>query len=493
MDAREPAGTTTAEGEEGNFLSFAVGGETCAVDLGAVREIIRVPPIVGVPLSPPAVAGLLNLRGHVLPVVDARRALGFPGEAPGEQARVVVLHRGALYGLLVDRVSGVIAGEPEPLQGAREGGRDFLSGTLHAGERVVMILDPERLGAGQIQSPAGEDGSLAGTALESPAGEGGEDEGYRYLTFLVAGQEYGLPVESVREIGRLPAELGRVPKAASHLLGIAPLRGRLVPLVDLPALLGLPGEAPDGRRRVLVLGTGTGVPVGLVVDGVKEVLHADREPEALPALWERPEDAELQGMLSLDGGKRLVAVLAPGRLLQAALPELEEEGITMAEEQPGPAAGAEDSEILVVFYLGSQEFGVPVEAVREILRVPEQLSRVPGAEDFVEGMVNLRGRVLPVLDQRRRLGLEKAERSHRQRILVVERAGGTAGFAVDGVRDVLAVPRPALGPAPAMNDDRSRVVGRVANLADQGRLILVLDPEELLRGTEAPATGETAP
>ena len=69
------------------------------------------------------------------------------------------------------------------------------------------------------------------------------------------------------------------------------------------------------------------------------------------------------------------------------------------------ASTVQDDLQLVIFRLGAEEFGVPIMAVQEIVRVPEQLTKVPRTPAFVEGVINLRGAVLPVIDQRSRLGL----------------------------------------------------------------------------------------
>src|SRR5690606_13825389 len=108
---------------------------------------------------------------------------------------------------------------------------------------------------------------------------------------------------------------------------------------------------------------------------------------------------------------------------------------TMAE----PAAQDEDEqEEFVVFRLAGEEYGVPIGQVDEVLRLPEEPTRVPRAPDFLEGVMNLRGTVLPIIDQRRRFGLPATPRTGRERIMVHTLEGGVrAGFIVDGVTQVL--------------------------------------------------------
>lgn len=144
----------------------------------------------------------------------------------------------------------------------------------------------------------------------------------------------------------------------------------------------------------------------------------------------------------------------------------------------------EDEEQVVVFRLGSEEFGVPIAAVQEIVRVPETLTRVPRAPAFVEGVINLRGAVLPVMDQRRRLGLADADRNDRQRIMVYLLNGIRMGFIVDAVSEVLKIPRHLIEASPRLSGEQQRILGRVANIEKQKRMIMLVDPSALVSGTE---------
>jgi len=125
--------------------------------------------------------------------------------------------------------------------------------------------------------------------------------------------------------------------------------------------------------------------------------------------------------------------------------------------------------------------------VQEIVRVPETLTRVPKAPAFVEGVINLRGTVLPVIDQRGRFGLEAVERNDRQRIMVYLLHGVRTGFIVDVVAEVLKISRSTVSPAPALSEDQARLVRNVANLEKAKRLVMLIDPEQLLEGQEIQA------
>ena len=133
---------------------------------------------------------------------------------------------------------------------------------------------------------------------------------------------------------------------------------------------------------------------------------------------------------------------------------------------------------LVVFDLASEHYGVDISDVREIMRM-QNITKVPGAMSYVEGVINLRGKVLPVLDLRKRLGLKVAEQTEESRIVVVDIADGEVGVIVDAVTEVLRVPNASIEPPSSMvAQGNSDYLRGIAKLTD--RLIILLDLNKLL-------------
>lgn len=136
------------------FLTFTLGSETFAVPVAQAREILDYVPLTRVPQLPAFVAGVLNLRGRVVPVIDLRERFGIAGEAQTRETCIIVLEveiDGVLseIGALVDGVQEVVALdagdiEPPPRFGLGLGG-DLLAGLGKRGGRFVIILRPEHL------------------------------------------------------------------------------------------------------------------------------------------------------------------------------------------------------------------------------------------------------------------------------------------------------------------------------------------------------------
>ena len=133
---------------------------------------------------------------------------------------------------------------------------------------------------------------------------------------------------------------------------------------------------------------------------------------------------------------------------------------------------------IVGFRVGRETYGVPITALHEIVRVPE-ITAVPDAPDYVEGVINLRGKIVSVLDLRKRLGEAAIAPSKRNRILVVEHRGRLCGLIVDSASDVLKIPVADIDPSPT--DFVEGGLNCVTGLGKyQGRLIVLLDIAKVL-------------
>jgi len=229
-----------------------------------------------------------------------------------------------------------------------------------------------------------------------------------------------------------------------------------------------------------------------VVDAVSEVLRVSKSGvDPLPALLAREGNlAEITSICRLDNGKRMVSIVTARNLfghsvIKEALSAMNEGEAEDSRQQAKEVDdNMDDDEQVVIFRLDKEEFGAPIASVQEIVRIPEELIRVPQAPSFVEGVINLRGTVLPVIDLRLRLGLEQVERSDRQRIMVFLISDVRTGFIVDQVAEVLRIPKAAIEPAPQLSAEQGMLLSRMANLEKQKRMVQLLDPPHLMKRNE---------
>jgi purine-binding chemotaxis protein CheW len=491
--ADESASTTQ------QFVTFLSGDEVFAADMAPVKEIIRVPEVVRVPLAPSALEGLANLRGKVLPIISLRRLFGFPDVAHDDASRALIVDVGQPIGFVVDRVSSVVGVDSNQIEDVGDlrttVNTEVLSNLIRdvGGHAMVMVLDFAKLIERDFSKIAALSKSTAASSVEETSAQTDEEDSsdeLQLVSFDVDGQEYAIAIEDVQEIVQVPETVIHVPHSESHVVGVMTLRSRLLPLVNLRSMFGLPERELDDKSRIVVLTLG-GISVGVVVDAVSQVLRVSKSGvDALPAMLVRENNmAEITSICRLDNGKRMVSIMTARNLFSHSA--IKEALSTVKEDQLEANLGAsatddqlDDDEQVVVFRLDKEEFGAPIASVQEIVRVPDDLVRVPNAPPFVEGVINLRGTVLPVIDLRLRLGLSRVERSDKQRIMVFLISDVRTGFIVDQVAEVLRIPKSAIEPAPHLSADQSLLLSRMANLEKQKRMVQLLDPPYLMGKSE---------
>src|SRR5580698_7572304 len=142
---------------------------------------------------------------------------------------------------------------------------------------------------------------------------------------------------------------------------------------------------------------------------------------------------------------------------------------------------------IVGFRVGRESYGAPITSLHEIVRVPE-ITAVPDAPSYMEGVINLRGKIVSVQDLRKRLGETKIVSDRRNRILVLEHNGRLSGLIVDSASEVLKIPAADVEPSPTefLDGGLKCVTGLGKH---QGRLIVLLDMTKLLEFSGQPGKG----
>jgi len=150
-----------------------------------------------------------------------------------------------------------------------------------------------------------------------------------------------------------------------------------------------------------------------------------------------------------------------------------------------------DKELQVVgFRIGREMFGLPISMVREIVRVPE-ITTVPNAPDYIEGVINLRGRIIPVVDLRKRFGVKSVEPNKKNRIVVVELGTRAIGLIVNSASEVLRIPPSEIEePHTVFQEGELDFITGVGKL--NGRLVILLDLDRILQRGELRGLAEVA-
>jgi len=137
---------------------------------------------------------------------------------------------------------------------------------------------------------------------------------------------------------------------------------------------------------------------------------------------------------------------------------------------------------LVIFQLTDEEYAIPIIQVHEIIK-PTDVTRIPGMPDFVEGVINLRGKVIPIIDIRKRFRLQQKKADEETRVIVVDVGEHTVGLIVDSVTEVLRLSLESIDPVPTtiakISSEYLRGIGKLKE-----RLLIILDVEKMLTELE---------
>jgi len=145
---------------------------------------------------------------------------------------------------------------------------------------------------------------------------------------------------------------------------------------------------------------------------------------------------------------------------------------------------------LVSFMLADEEYGVEVLKVREIIRMPT-ITKMPNVLQYVEGIINLRGKVIPIISMRKRFGLAENDNSSQTRIIIMDVAGGLIGFIVDGVSEVIRIHSSEIQPPPSMvlsGGIGQEFITGVFNHAE--RLLIIMDVDRMFSNDELDSFGD---
>ncbi len=463
-------------------LTFFVGDEQFAVTASDVLEIHRPPRLTRVPNGPASLLGIGSLRGMPAPVVSLARLLGRP-DRPGPQARLLLLDGDQTVGLAVDRVGTLTAMPAAPVEA--EGRKAGFGRLFQIDDQSVRALDLASLLRTEFAAQSRPDVRPAAETA-APLAETRRAE-LSFLAFDLAGQAYALPIDEIEEALALPETLAGVAQSDQAVLGVTTLRDRLLPVVSLRLLLGLPARhAASDRVVVARIGEAR---IGLAVDRLRSILRVpEKSIDPAPAVLNRGAgEAQVRSICRLEGG-RLVAILSAERLFRdETVAHILADGLDEARNQGAAASDSTEdgmAERFLIFRLGSEEYGLPLESIDEVVRLPGQITRLPNAPDFVAGVITLRGRVVPVIDQRLRFATEGAAAGSRPRIVVTSIEGRPAGFIVDTAAEILAIGQGSRNATPDLAAEAGRLFSQVASLDGGKRLILLIEPRELLERAE---------
>jgi purine-binding chemotaxis protein CheW len=329
------------------YLRFGLNGVRYAVDASSVLEIVWLPELTLADEAPPHIAGVINLRGKIAPVMNLGLRLGHPPLRYQLRDVIVMLQVGGVtMGMIVSDVSDVLGIpqsqiEPPPrYDGDIPAHAHFVAGTAKVGEEIAMLLDVQRLIHAPVLPQASAWANPAGQAYFCPDATAEEREIFHgrahnlmqamesvetaelvsLSVIQLGGERFGVGLDVVREFSHL-RRVTPVPCCPPHIVGNMNLRGDILTLADIRALLNIP--TGGAAAEVMVVESGD-LHIGVPVDKVLEVIYVrpgDIAP--MPAALHEERNEYCKGVARY--GENMVSILDMQKILAKGELEVAEE------------------------------------------------------------------------------------------------------------------------------------------------------------------------
>lgn len=428
--------------DDEQLVSFHIADEEYAFNIDSVREILRVSEITEVPNVPAYIKGVITVREQLIPIIDLRSLL--------EIDELIASNIAELDKIIKEHQQWVVD----------------LEQSLVSGENFSGILEPSQCAFSRwiSSNPALVENELFRELKP------------RHIVFHKLGHE--LIELAARDkdaaLARFKAEM--IPVESEIIDSLEHFK------VDIGAII-------KNNQRIMVVETGT-LLMGFLVDSVKEVLRLPKALIDAPPWNVSSGHREVAGVAKIDDGRRLIMIMDEKNLIGAEESVMLDE-IKKKEEQDNLDQSqtlAEKSlveEQLVTFFIGEEEYGVKIMQVQEINRL-EEITSVPKAPEFIDGVTNLRGNVIPVMNIRKLFGREEKEKDDRTRIVIVDIAGKKTGLRVDRVNEVLRIPKSDIDDTPPIvaGSDAARFMEGVCKLDKGRRMVMLINVQQILAADE---------
>ena len=346
------------------MLTFRLANQQFGIEMSNIREIVRMPQITRVPLSPDYVLGVANLRGNVTPVLNGSARLGRVPEKFTNSARVLVLAvGGSTLGFSVDEVVRIISVPADQIEVAspqeNKTSASMVSGEMQHAGATIFKISPEKLaeGEGKVSSSV-----VAISAKHSEISRNPE-AARKVVVIQIGSEEFGIDIAQVSEVIRF-IEPTPAPNAPAFLAGLITVRSEAIPVVDLRALMHRASLREETSRRTIQLRA--------ELEKARDVI--DRPQMSAGFLQNANRMLDVIGVRSasaaslLEKGKALHREISSSRAATASVARIQEIADRLSEIDHH-AANDPDRRVLII-ETDRSRFGLAVDRVSQVLDVP---------------------------------------------------------------------------------------------------------------------------
>lgn len=420
--------------EIAQVLLFKANESICGIDSDLVTQILRVPQITKIPFCDESIIGLCHIEGSVISVFDVEKllfGLNYEVDRESQKARILTIkYNETRFSLLVSEVYSNIDISSATINYTQEANSHII-GIIKTKENIIQILDPIKLlnKVKKIEMPKNEISDNSKTVAISKKID---EKQKKYLFFRLGDEGFAINSELIREIIVPSSELTQISDAPKELLGIMTLRDEVIGIIEFAELFDKKRVASEHNKIIIIQST-KGV-AGLYVDSIIDIRDiSDSALEPLPQIYNH---GKFEAICMLDGS---IFSIIDDKILHAQIEKTNFDGLlNIKKETQTKDEAKEDSNVeVVIFFVGDNEYAIETSLVQEIIRFTK-ITQLPGSPDYLLGIMNLRGRIIPILSLHKRLQ-ETQKQSDDAKIVVCTYKNSSIGFVVDGISEVLEI------------------------------------------------------
>lgn len=439
------------------------------ISTALIGQILRVPDITSLALSPYEVRGLCAVGGGIVTLLDFNLLLGLkPCNGSDQGNRVITLNdEMSALALLVDEVTVSLTIDQEKIE-YLDVADEAIVAIVHYEDTLIQVVSLEYV-IGAIRSVKVSAQAVSEkTSSDTETSTQAEDKS-RYLVFKMGAEEYALPIDDLREILNADVTITAMAGSNDEIIGMMSLREELVVIADLRRFYGFEPKAGE-KNRIMIVQMHNKT-LGLMIDEIVDIHEFSKND--LDSLGTNNDDKRLAGVIH--NGSKLISLIS-----KSAIESLLERNndIIVSNDVIAVSENAVEMLEVVIFKLGNEEYAFSIEEVAEIIDMTP-VTPVANAAEMVDGIINIRGQIVTIGSLHKRLGISIPTHGD-QKIIICHAPKGRIGFFVNTVSDVLSI-----DPA-QMRDEESDdgLFSQVIHLDEGKRLVLLFNRNisQLLEG-----------
>ena len=417
-----------------NILSVKIDGEIYGFNGNNIEQILRVPTISDIPLSFNGIKGLSSISGKIVTIIDTGVLLDLTKvDETNTKARLLTIKCGENnYGFLVDEVVGMTSIIEENYELTTQDNKIEAIYKDENSDNICQIINEcQAIQSLTLAHYTPVEVDRFDQKLLQQTNFQVDDDSSRYLFLTLGDEQFAISLDMAREIVFVPQNITPMSEAGLGVMGMITLRDELIIAIDPKELLGINNiqKINTKEQRLLVLNY-RGKSLALKVDSISEVKEVkNRDIEKLPQKF---SNSNIEAIIK--STENLVSVIGKKYLIEL-LKENSIEDDKNFNQDLNKNKESNDMIEIAVFQIANEEFALGIEDVQEIIRYT-QITSMPEAPQYVDGVINLRGVVIPILSLPQRLGFEK-KIDNKSKILICIIDDEKIGLLVDDVNEIM--------------------------------------------------------